>query len=90
MLANILDSFGNIAGLILIATAVVHVILAWGVYGDAHALLLEKQWLYLLQPWGWALTTLVTGILGAAVYWLINRSTLRRDEERPPATGDDV
>ena len=78
------DLVGGFAAVVAILTVIVHVVLAWGVWGDAHAVLLEKRWLFLAPPWLWALATLLTGVLGATSYWLINRSTLRPPDTKTP------
>jgi hypothetical protein len=63
----------------VILTAIVHIALAIGVWEDAAALEKQERHVYLLSAPLWALTTLVMGLVGAAVYWGMNRSTFRRD-----------
>jgi hypothetical protein len=73
------DTIALVTMALVVLTALVHIALAIGVWTDAHALRVEKRYLYFLSPALWGMTTLVMGLVGAAVYWGINRSTFRRD-----------
>ncbi|MGN6368343.1 MAG: hypothetical protein ACTHN5_08800 [Phycisphaerae bacterium] len=76
MLAEV---FGLVGVVMVVLTGIVHILLAMGVWMDAHALGKEGRRVYLLPAPLWGLTTLVMGLVGAAVYWGMNRSTFRRD-----------
>jgi len=53
---------------------------AWGVWTDADKRAGRAERVWFAVPLVWALATLVTGMLGAAVYWLIHYSSLRKEE----------
>ncbi|TLD70843.1 hypothetical protein FEM03_11085 [Phragmitibacter flavus] len=60
------------------ATVVVHVAFALAVWIDAKEVMLRTGARTFLVGAGlWGLGILVTGVLGAGIYWLIHHSTLR-------------
>jgi threonine/homoserine efflux transporter RhtA len=65
-------------GAVWIAMAIVHIVFATAVHHDAEKLQSAGAEPALLNPMMWALITLVTGLTGAAFYWVANRSTLSR------------
>ena len=81
-------SFAGFAFLIAVVNAVVHVVLAIAVMADqakrTHRVYRERS---LGPAWVWILVTLLTGVIGAAVYWLIHVSNLgpvpREREDEP-------
>lgn len=64
------------AGLLL--TAVVHLILALGVWTNASERERDQKPLMYVGAGGWAMATLLTGVLGLLSYWLIHHSALRK------------
>jgi hypothetical protein len=76
---NVPAVIGGLGLILFLTTAIVHMKLAIAVWGDAHALRQEKKYIYFASPELWCFVTLLTGLLGLSAYWLINRSTLRRD-----------
>jgi hypothetical protein len=61
-----------------LAIGIVHVFFALAVLRDAQRReKLFHRGTFIVSPGLWALATLVSGILGVAVYWLIHHSTLR-------------
>lgn len=70
-----------IFGAIALATVILHAIYAMAVWYDADSLA-EKhnRSPQLLGPVMWSLTALVFGLVGLAVYWLVNRSRLSPNE----------
>jgi hypothetical protein len=73
---NILRSFVE---LLPILTILLHFILALMVLQDARELYAEGKTVAFIPPYVWILATLLGGIVPAALYWVINRSRLRRD-----------
>ena len=69
---------GLIAFLFAIATVVVAVLLALGVYADLKRLEREGKATEFLPPYGWLLMVVVFGPLGFLAYWLVHCSTLRQ------------
>lgn len=77
-LAVLLDLQFLIGLIVGAAVALVHIGFAMHVWRDAGALEFEQRLIF--GPAGlWALAVLVSGVVGALAYWLINRSTLRPD-----------
>jgi len=58
-----------------------HIWLSLYVGADAKAFR-NRQPLFLHSPYLWMLIVLLTGILGAAFYWTVHYSTLRRYESK--------
>ncbi|WP_309399323.1 hypothetical protein [Cerasicoccus maritimus] len=56
---------------------VLHVWLALYIFFDAKVFR-NRQGLFLDSPALWGLMTLISGIIGAAFYWLVHYSTLRK------------
>jgi hypothetical protein len=68
------------AGIVLLAlTVLLHILFAVAVARDASRLHLEPPFrgTALVGLATWTLATLVGGVFVAAIYWLLNRSTLR-------------
>lgn len=64
---------------VLVLTVLIHVALAGAVARDASRLQLEPPYrgTVLVGFVVWAVATLIGGVFVAAIYWLLNRSTLR-------------
>jgi hypothetical protein len=90
------DLFGLVniipfAGVVLLAlTALVHILFAVAVARDASQLHVNPPYsgTTLVGLAGWTLATLLGGVFVAALYWLLNRSTLR--PVNPPNAGERV
>lgn len=69
----------HLAGPFFLVTALTHLLFAIGVFRDAVKLRnsLPPRETVLVGPVIWSLATLIGGPLMAAVYWALNRSTLR-------------
>lgn len=59
--------------------AVVHLLITWAVFRDARRLLAAGSGTFLIGPFLWGAVTLITGIAGFALYWVVHHSTLRRE-----------
>lgn len=59
-------------------TALVHLILAYGVWISAAERERDQKPLMYLGSGSWALVTLLAGIFGLLSYWLIHHSALRK------------
>lgn len=57
-----------------------HISFAWGVWTDADQRAGRAERVWFAVPLIWALATVVSGMLGAAVYWLIHYSSLRASD----------
>ncbi|MFT4924119.1 MAG: hypothetical protein ACI8WB_000197 [Phenylobacterium sp.] len=57
--------------------AFVQLVLAFGVFHEAEQIKKCEQKLWFLGSFFWFLITLSTGLVGAAVFWLIHFSTLK-------------
>ncbi len=64
----------------LVLTCLLHVIIAIAVFRDARDLRYSQKGPFLLPPIAWSLISLLTGILGLALYWVIHHSTLRPNQ----------
>ena len=71
---------------IWILFAAAHIALAFGVWIEASAAEKSGRRLFGLSSGWWAFATLVTGMVGIGIYWLIHESTLRPTE--PAGTTD--
>jgi len=72
-LAAVASPLFLIAGIV---TLIVHVVFALAVYSDATDRDANRRGLVLVGPGMWAVTTLLTGLLGAVAYWLVHSSAL--------------
>ncbi len=78
---------------VAVATGVVHVMLAIGVWADAMDLAHERRTgktrrkFWFLGLLLWPVATLLTGVIGATAYWLMHRSTLVIDPQPHPEKG---
>ena len=70
---------------ILIAAA--HIALAVGVWIEASAAEKSGKRLFALSSGWWAFATLVSGMIGIGIYWLIHESTLRPTERSGSTEG---
>ena len=71
-----LTSYGMFYLVVTLGLASIHVVLTTHVFKAAKR---NAEELYLhIQPWAWALITLVFGLLGLLVYWLVNDSSFAR------------
>ena len=61
-----------------VLTVVVHIMLALAIWDNAGKRESEKKPLMYLGASGWALTTLIFGLLGLLAYWFIHHSALRK------------
>ncbi len=68
--------------LLLMISAILHVIFAGGVARDAGNLYKLGQRPALVSAGTWAFATLVGGVVTAAIYWFIHHSTLTRPSFR--------
>ncbi len=57
--------------------ALLHIIMALAVHGDATRNLKLHGGLFLLGPLVWGLLTLVFGLASFALYWVVHHSSLR-------------
>jgi len=57
-----------------------HIAFAWGIWTDADERAGRAEQIWFAAPLVWAVATLATGMLGAAVYWLIHYSSLRTSD----------
>ena len=64
----------SLAGLVVLATAVVHVVFALGVKADAQMLTLAGGRVWFAPAWAWALAVLVGGLPFLLVYWLFHHA----------------
>ena len=58
---------------------IVHIVLAMAVWQDGKRLDRDGRPTFFVDPFFWALMTLMCGLLVVLVYWLMHHSTLRRD-----------
>ena len=74
---NWIENIFILGVLIGVATAIVHLAFAFGVFKDSQELYGDLETETWLVPGAmWAFATLVGGIFVAAIYWFIHRSTL--------------
>ena len=82
MLAQLIQQYGNqvqaIYYLILLITAILHIIFAGAVARDAGQLYKLGQKPALVSGATWAFATVTGGVMIAAIYWFIHHSTLTR------------
>lgn len=82
MLQQLFQQYGTqvqaIYYLLLLITAILHIIFAGAVARDAGGLYKLNQKPALVSGATWAFATLTGGIMVAAVYWFIHHSTLTR------------
>lgn len=72
---------GAIAVFTIIITAIVHIAFALAVYADARRINTSTtQDTVFVREFIWSIWVLITGPLGAGLYWAIHHSTLRRNE----------
>ena len=64
--------------LLLLVSAIIHVIFAGAVARDAGHLYQLGQRPALVSAGTWAFATLIGGVITAAIYWFIHHSTLTR------------
>lgn len=64
----------TIAGLLTLASAVVHVMFAIGVHADGQRRIAGRQRVLFGPPWMWGLGVLVMGLPLIAFYWLVHHS----------------
>jgi len=79
ILASLSQTLNNFDIVILLLTAILHVIFASGVAKDVanfNHLGIPTQF---IPGYAWVLATLIGGILVLAVYWLMHHSSLARD-----------
>lgn len=72
--------FVIVAGLLMWATAIVHIFLAVRVFRDASEGPRGQPALF-LPPILWGLVVVAGGLVSTAIYWAMHHSTLRRDGE---------
>ena len=59
-------------------TAIVHLILAYAIWVNAAERERDQKPLMYLGSGSWGLVTLLSGIFGLLVYWLVHHSALRK------------
>ena len=69
-------------------TVFMHVALTFAVASDAVALRFNGSQPAILPIPLWAFLVLITGVVGFALYWLMNRSTLATLQKHPAPTGN--
>jgi hypothetical protein len=77
----------TLAGLLTLASALVHVAFAIGIYADAKRLDSQGQEAYFAPPWVWGLAVLVMGLPLVVFYWLAHHSTWRAAGATPVVKG---
>ncbi|QDV39281.1 hypothetical protein [Tautonia plasticadhaerens] len=84
--------FGGFPFLITIVTwaltIAIRVAFAIGVWRDADTLRRSREGPALVSPFWWTVATLLGGVFVAAVYWVVNRSTLRPGSPFKEAAGE--
>ena len=82
MLSELAKQFNNqiqtFYYLLLVISAILHVIFAGAVARDAGGLYKLGQRPALVSAASWAFATLIGGVFTAAIYWFIHHSTLTR------------
>lgn len=82
MITTILEQYNtqlaNLQHLLLIINALIHLLFAGAVARDGGYILKNGQKTALVSPAIWAFSTLLGGVITAAVYWFIHHSTLTR------------
>ncbi|HEX9998050.1 MAG TPA: hypothetical protein VGB45_12980 [Abditibacterium sp.] len=70
----------SLAGLIVAATAIIHIFFALGIKRAAEKRLRDHQTLLFAPPWVWALAVLVSGLPFLVTYWLFHHAFERAKE----------
>ncbi len=75
---NLSSQMETLSQLLLVITAILHVIFAGAVAKDSGKLSKVGQTTCLVSGVTWAFATLIGGVFTAAIYWLIHHSNLTR------------
>lgn len=75
-----------ISSVIGVLSLILNCILAYAVNQDAQRLCRMPSHLFLVGPIIWSLLTLVSGVVGLAIYWLVHYSSLASSSQQdaPP------
>lgn len=75
-MGDLLEIFRVFTTIAVVLSFILHCILAYAVYQDAQRLDRMPSRLFLVGPILWSLITLLSGVLGLAIYWLVHYSEL--------------
>lgn len=84
---GLVGAMGILVIVMMIATAVVHIFFAIGVYHVSTNVFHAKR-LWFAPPAVWTLATLIGGVFVAAIYWAIHHSTLAPEPSVPTLDRD--
>lgn len=79
---NVNGEMHSIQLIVLIISAIVHIIFAGAVAKDAAQVAKRIHKTHLVSPMTWAFATLVGGVFVAAIYWFMHHLTWAR-KDRP-------
>ncbi len=77
ILANATGVFAGGGAVIIILTAIFHIVLAYKTYCSADYILHTNGRLFLMGPFLWSIAVLIFGLLGLSLYWAAHYSKFR-------------
>ncbi len=72
------STFHTVLLLMLILTAILHLLMAAGVAKDVGYLQKQGAQPWFLPPFAWVLAVLLSGLWALGIYWLLHHSSLAR------------